>query len=736
MYESSEKVESQLKSYNQKPTRHLQKQAQQKFPLQKLGAFVFCMTLTFALPSHAEPRVRAYNEAFFQDESLVQANAHTVDSLAYGEALYLMHTEEDLRALVRLEQETLQGLINPKSQSPDALGLHARLLQASIATKQGLNTYAQNALSQASSGANQQSPSSSRGYDLDRLFLFQSELAYEQKNPEQLAASLQRITEPTQLQDPDSLFYLAVHSALQMDNIARANTALAAMELSPWRAISKVNIALWHYRQQNYSEGVKLLKDTLEEIDSSIQLTAEEYWYKRGRRHMAMLDTAAHENQQTELGHLSDRILTLIAFGHIKQITEKATSAEIALANEGHLNAAQQAIFEIPQTSLFATQGLELLAQSLHAELENIEKDSLFETPAKMAAKKEKQRATLQAILQKLATQEQPVLTRLRSKFKLLKIAADQSTPQRMARLETTIEQIQEDINSRDQILAQPLEHFENILAPFYQTSHLGQGFDISNIETKTLPTHHTQFIQWLSNPQTKEFLKTLRFFQAAVNFIEDWETTKHVLITQVQESKVYSGPELDAAFQAHDKLLQKQDRLQAELKSLSNETKLLRTKAEVDYQQQAELVLASLENTATATTAQQNWIKHHQDKINFQQGQIFWQQMMLIPARQQKAQLMLQQASALADQSSAKKEQLRRGPPPNKLNIQAINDLDRSINAMTDQVKQALTRNKILFLSSYKSEIQQEHQHLKAALLQLRLEQAALLQLAGDKSE
>ena len=70
-----------------------------------------------------ESRIRANNEAYFQDLSAVQAASHAVENITYGEALFLMHSNQDLRALVTLQQEV--ALNRP-------LGLYPNLLRARL----------------------------------------------------------------------------------------------------------------------------------------------------------------------------------------------------------------------------------------------------------------------------------------------------------------------------------------------------------------------------------------------------------------------------------------------------------------------------------------------------------------------------------------------------------------------------------------------------------------------------
>lgn len=688
--------------------------------------YVSCVVLAFVSFSQvcsAEPRIRANNEAYFQDEDFVKANAHTVDSLAYGESLYLTHVDQDLAAIVRLEQERLKG---------QDLTLHPSLLLASIAAKQGLNDYAAVIIDEAQTDE-------SSIYDLDRLFMFQAELAYEQRDFARLTESVNKVREPDNLPDPDAYYYLRIQNRLANDEPGSAQDSYRKMALSPWQAISGVNIALWHYRKNDYKTGLDLLYQTLAVIDETIHLDADEYWYEKGRRTTAPLSKSEHAEQQQELAELSERILSLIGFGHLKIIAKDELQVN-SLEFEEHLEQARTAIFEIPQDSRYATQGLELLAQSLTQLYEAQPQETLFADEEKQQATRASQKQQLIAILDMLTQADRPILTRLRSAFAKINLLDDEKNQDaQMAVIDSVAQFIGEELQVRRQLAEQPTEYFESLLSPFYNVRQLkqGDGFSLKKVNPDTLPLHSSQLINWLSQPQTKDYLKTLRFLSEGLAFTEEWDSKKDLLRLQVnlarQQDKTL--PAQLASIEPQQTSLRAQT---ANMEQLLVNTPLLASNQEAKLlteinrlqQQLAAMPLQGL------TPTQQEWIRQRQGKLHLQRGEIIWQQQQSQQARRTRAKMDLNQAERTLASNSDMMTKLTELKQPSTLQQTDIARLNLEISQLAGRVEAALNANQQLFVDSFKSMIQQDLAHLQAAYVNLKLRQAVALQNAGEKDD
>ncbi|HCK94268.1 MAG TPA: hypothetical protein DHW71_14830 [Gammaproteobacteria bacterium] len=688
--------------------------------LSRLAAAVIALTPLMSASVHAEPRIRANNAAYFQDEDLAKAQSHKVDSLAYGEAIYLMHSDQDLKALVRLAQAGLEH----------QLSVYPTLLQASIASNQGLNQHAMQALDKVATQENTQD-------DLNRLYLFQAELAYEHKDFDKLAEKIMQVRQPNGLEDPDLYYYLRIQSALERDQVNNATDMMGRMAVSPWKAISHTNIALWYYRQGQFQNGIDTLNRVLEELDTTSTMDAYEYWYTTGRRASTILGQEEFERQKYELQILSERVLNLIGFGYVKLMTEPGVSVGSQVF-EDSLESAQNAIFQIPQDSIYATQGLELLAQSLMQVYEGREskeiKDSMIVNDEKLEARLKDDKAKLKSILTRLTQPTNPVLTRLRSHFALLKLEEDNQDKYQaaQAKLVTVIEK---EIAERTAVLNRSDDYFNRLVAPFYSLDQLGNeyGFDLESLTIKDYPLHPSTLIHWLSQPQTREYLKTLRFLNEGLAFTQEWEAKKvlfNLYDDTVLENK-RSLAKLEAARSEYAKL----EKTYASLKNQLENTHVTSTK-EKDMLKSVDSSLETLQNLAAQSPEDASGTQRHINQLRLFKGQLIWKAELEQSTRDEQAKVALSKIKQMMAQVERHIINIENAPAQKPIDREAVLSLDDRISNLDMRVERALSSNKTLFTDSFKNLIGYEQQYLQAALVKLRLQQAVSIQNSGEPNE
>jgi len=672
--------------------------------------------LGFSSSLLAEPKIRAYNENYFEDEDLINQYAHEVDSLAYGEALFLVHSEQDLAALVRLQQESAKG---------EKFGVFPTLLQGSIAAKQGMHEFAQTVLSKV-----QTNNSSLR--DLDRLYLFQAELAYEQKDFDLLKDTLEKIQEPDDLPDPDAMSFLEIEAWLARNDRLMADTILEEMGRSPWRAVSRTNIALWHFRNEEYAKGIPLLEKTLDEIDASIDLDATSYWSSKGRRGGRILSPAEHEFKNQEMAVLTEKILSLIGYGYVKIMNQDPLQFEERLAK------AQNIIFQIPQNSRYSSHGLELLAQRLMLTYKVPMAESYVINDELELEKRQQLRQQLIVILQALTPAERPLLTRLRSYFTLLELAKDDGRQAHLDQLEIVGDIIDTEIKRRSQILNQPQAYYDRILSPFYTLEQLDNpdGFSFKDVDLDTLPIHKDLLVDWLSERETEAHLKTLRFFSEGVAFSKEWQDKKQLFAMPVPS---ITGKLADAKAQRQQVLA----RLQATQTQLS--TALEQSKQSLSSDQEQKLLktiegieqrLSEFELQAAAGPGNIEGVAYQKQLLKIKKGSVIWNQSQSTQQRIVKMQKALGQLERTLAKVDVMANRLANAPPRPAPDLKAINAIDSRITKLDQRVTQALASNKILFADSFKKHVQLEQRQLQAALVKLRLQQAVAVQPAGAKDE
>ena len=458
---------------------------------------------------------------------------------------------------------------------------------------------------------------------------------------------------------------------------------------------------------------------------------------KTGRRASTILGQEEFERQKYELQILSERVLNLIGFGYVKLMTEPGVSVGSQVF-EDSLESAQNAIFQIPQDSIYATQGLELLAQSLMQVYEGREskeiKDSMIVNDAKLEARLKDDKAKLKSILTRLTQPTNPVLTRLRSHFALLKLEEDNQDKYQaaQAKLVTVIEK---EIAERTAVLNRSDDYFNRLVAPFYSLDQLGNeyGFDLESLTIKDYPLHASTLIHWLSQPQTREYLKTLRFLNEGLAFTQEWEAKK--VLFNLYDDTVLENKRSQAKLEAARSEYAKLEKTYASLKNQLENTHVTSTK-EKDMLKSVDSSLEMLQNLAAQSPEDANWTQRHINQLRLFKGQLIWKAELEQSTRDEQAKVALSKIKQMMAQVERHIINIENAPAQKPIDREAVLSLDDRISNLDMRVERALSSNKTLFTDSFKNLIGYEQQYLQAALVKLRLQQAVSIQNSGEPNE
>ena len=688
-------------------------------------------------PVLAESRINIDNDAYFQDEDFLKLQAHEVDNLAYGEALYAKYTEQDLSALVRLEQEAI---------TDTALDVYSLLLQASIASDQSMTNQASSSLEQA---LQEYGPS----YDSDRLAQYLASLNYQEGNYKRASDILASITAPEKLADPDAYYYLQAQVAIAQDDLLRVQDQLSLLQLSPWRMYTLVNLGLGRFRAGEFENGIADLTASLEVYAELKAMDHEEFWYERGYQHMPQISAQEYQEQLDELKPLAEKAQMMIGFGHIQQIRqsqqqqgseqqsdqEPANQAQSAASTSEQLEAAKQALFALPQKSPFAAQGLEMLAQmlsSLAMQPQTETKKSLFgankDAPAPDYA------AQARELYQQLTGPSLPLLTQLRSHFALIEMS--EQPGEKQAQLDQSLAAMDKALAQRKQLLAEPTSFFTGLLAPLYRLPSDDQQtnefeFDLQSYQDQPLPIHQQALTDWLAQEQTRSYIKTLRFFKQGQAFSERWQRIKPVLLANsAQEERLQQMRESAQVF-AEPLALQRtlEQQVQQRQQQLTQVPALALLPAD------AANWLSDAKQTASQLQGvQADWASFASNRLERQIGQVLWdgmthsnQRRLLGEDQFKSMQQLLQENTKLVRNIQTKLKTTKTSDHRGR-----ITALDQKIQEMTTRIEQALASNEQLFVDSFKALLQDDQKHIIAASLALRLRQAELLDAEGAQND
>ena len=258
-------------------------------------------------------------------------------------------------------------------------------------------------------------------------------------------------------------------------------------------------------------------------------------------------------------------------------------------------------------------------------------------------------------------------------------------------------------------------------------------GFDLESLTIKDYPLHASTLIHWLSQPQTREYLKTLRFLNEGLAFTQEWEAKK--VLFNLYDDTVLENKRSQAKLEAARSEYAKLEKTYASLKNQLENTHVTSTK-EKDMLKSVDSSLEMLQNLAAQSPEDANWTQRHINQLRLFKGQLIWKAELEQSTRDEQAKVALSKIKQMMAQVERHIINIENAPAQKPIDREAVLSLDDRISNLDMRVERALSSNKTLFTDSFKNLIGYEQQYLQAALVKLRLQQAVSIQNSGEPNE
>gem|GEM_PF-5322208 len=656
-------------------------------------------------------RINARNNIYFVDEDDKQANAHEVDSLVYGEALYHFFSEQPFQALTAIRRVEIDD------QAKEQVDIYAQILAASLSAEMGMSNHAKNYLAQAT-GQSRSSRSDKQlnALDIEQISFFLAQIDYEQGEFNKAIKALNQIKRPELLTDPDALAAYKVNSILNAsDKESKVPKEVFAtidtMRPSPWRSYARLNTALFFLRQNDYDSSIEPLTTAIEEINGLSSLSAYDYWYKRGLTYQPIMTDAAFDAQNLEVGRLKEKILITLAYAHL----EIASQLDDPKPFFEHIAAAEKAIYALPVDSSYAHHALEMLTQTLLAGLRAPEKSTLLSTD------EDAQKAIVNkvmAILKKLVAKDQPRITRLRSMLALVSLEDKYRYSSASLRYANTfLDYMNTERQAINDFLQQTDEQVLETLKPVlsYSIKQASTHWQLDSIIQK-LPLDTNSFISWVTTPKIKQYTEELAFFLNADAMLKDWRIKKPFLLDELQANS-------NLARQAGmAQLAQMTQQNEALSRALAQDAKYSPNNPLKRFVSKHQSLQRGPNSTADSSLAE------------FKYGLALWQASANSPMTKLSKRAELDSMNTLLINNQTIAQKIQRSNQPitvkqrRQLNAQ-FKLIDTQMNQLDNQITQALNETRQLIVTALKSQLKSELEYVETAVFHLMLEKIQLLE-------